>query len=129
MSASLDKETIMNSPLRVMTGRSRLYAAMGAFALVWLLGPQATPCDAKIMPRPKRFTFKIDPQTPVKDLLPVAPDAIVPLSPWLIQDLTQVPLVLFQKPETIKRGSCRAKNQRRKRGSDSTSADGAGEGC
>jgi hypothetical protein len=94
----------MNAPLRVTKGRSRGFTAMGAFALalVWLLGPQATRCDAQIL-RGKRFTFKIDPQAPLKDLLPVAPDAATPLSPWLVQDLTHVPQVYFQKPAAIER--------------------------
>jgi hypothetical protein len=94
----------MNSPLRVTTSRLRLFTPMGAIALalVWLLGPQATPCDAQNQLR-KRFTFKIDSQTPLKDLLPLAPDAATPLSSWLVQDLTQVPQVLLQKPEVINR--------------------------
>jgi hypothetical protein len=46
----------------------------------------------------QRFHFKIDPQTPLKELLPTTPDTTVPLLPWQVHELAQVPEVLFQKP-------------------------------
>src|SRR6516165_3955016 len=47
---------------------------------------------------PRRFTFKIDPKTPVKDLLPPAPELGTTTPPWLVKDLTQVPEVMFAHP-------------------------------
>ncbi len=70
--------------------------------LVWvgLLAPQAAPAQDG-MPAPKRFTFKLDPQTPVKELLPPAPAASVAPAPWLVRELTGVPEILFQVPEPV----------------------------
>jgi hypothetical protein len=72
-------------------------------ALAWQLGPLAHRAEAKIVMPVKRYSFKIDPKTPLLELLPAAPDAATPLPPWLVQDLMQVPEVFFQKPETLKR--------------------------
>jgi hypothetical protein len=45
-----------------------------------------------------RFTFKIDPKTPIKDLLPTRPSDPLPAGPFLGEDLTKVPEVSFQQP-------------------------------
>ena len=45
-----------------------------------------------------RFNFKIDPKTPVKDLLPVPPKFAGPLGPLQSDALSQVPEVRFQEP-------------------------------
>ena len=48
-------------------------------------------------PLPLRFTFKIDPKAPVKDLLPTPPQAQLPLL-YLNEDLAKVPEVMFGEP-------------------------------
>ncbi len=45
-----------------------------------------------------RFTFTIDPKTPLKDLLPTPPQVKNPGRPVLTEDLTQVPEIDFQLP-------------------------------
>jgi hypothetical protein len=45
-----------------------------------------------------RFRFTIDPKTPLKDLLPVAPKFYRGLGPDLTDDLSRVPEVVFQSP-------------------------------
>jgi hypothetical protein len=47
---------------------------------------------------PVRFQFKIAPDTPLKDLLPVPPKVRKPAGPALSDDLAQVPEVEFQAP-------------------------------
>jgi hypothetical protein len=44
------------------------------------------------------FNFKIDPKTPLKDLLPIPPTARHLADPILEDDLTRVPEIAFQKP-------------------------------
>jgi hypothetical protein len=48
-------------------------------------------------PASPRFQFTIDPKTPVKDLLPTAPQARGQSGPLLTDDLTRVPEVSFQQ--------------------------------
>jgi hypothetical protein len=48
--------------------------------------------------QPRRFTFKIAPDTPVKDLLPVPPKVRKSARPMLAEDLAHVPEVDFQAP-------------------------------
>jgi hypothetical protein len=50
--------------------------------------------------RAPRFHFKIDPKTPVKDLLPQSPEVRHPVGPLQTDDLTQVPEVRFQRART-----------------------------
>jgi hypothetical protein len=88
------KETIVR--WHSFSAASTVLVAMG-----WLLGPQAAPADAKIVFVPKRFHFKIDPKTPLNELLPVAPEVAAPTPPWLVEQLAQVPEVLFQKSPPI----------------------------
>jgi hypothetical protein len=57
---------------------------------------------AQIMSARRRFTFKIDPKTPLADLLPVAPKGRPASAPVLADDLTQVPEIYFQ--ESLARG-------------------------
>jgi len=47
-----------------------------------------------------RFQFKIDPSTPLKDLLPVPPNYPAGTGPVLVDDLAKVPEVSFQAPRT-----------------------------
>jgi hypothetical protein len=66
------------------------------------LGPQASQSDAKAPGSrggggPIRFFFDIDPETPLKDLLPAAPDVLPTTPPWLVRDLTDVPEIHFQR--------------------------------
>jgi len=49
-------------------------------------------------PMARRFQFKIAPNTPLKDLLPVPPTAKNPSTPLIAKDLTQVPEIEFQMP-------------------------------
>ncbi|MDY3555961.1 hypothetical protein R5W24_005107 [Gemmata sp. JC717] len=52
---------------------------------------------AGLAPQPApRFNFKIDPSTPVKDLLPVAPKAAPARGPLLADDLNKVPEIEFE---------------------------------
>ncbi len=54
------------------------------------------------VPAPTRFTFKIEPNTPVKDLLPAPPKTTAPAGPVLSDDPAKVPEVQFQaRPEKI----------------------------
>jgi hypothetical protein len=50
------------------------------------------------LPGIRRFQFTIAPDTPVKDLLPVAPKVRKAAGPVLAEDLAQVPEVEFQSP-------------------------------
>jgi hypothetical protein len=45
-----------------------------------------------------RFEFKIDPKTPLKDLLPAPPKVTKAAGPFLAEDLAQVPEVQFRAP-------------------------------
>jgi hypothetical protein len=72
--------------------------------LLGLLGPGAERAYAKKAPEPRRFTFNIEPKTPLADLLPPAPDVIPPIAPWLVRELSEVPEILFARREAqIKR--------------------------
>ena len=44
----------------------------------------------------QRFHFKIDPNTPLKDLLPTPPKSGTPAGPLVSEDLSQVPEVAFE---------------------------------
>lgn len=87
------------------TRRSGAVVGVSGFLLgmLFLLGPVATSVHGKILLPPLRFTFKIEPQTPIEVLLPASPDVSVPLSPWLVPQWTEVPEILFQKPLAIKK--------------------------
>jgi hypothetical protein len=80
------------------------------------LGPLATSASAQnpfkklvqkaikkiAQPEPAdRFDFKIDPRTPLADLLPPAPDVATALLPWQVDDLTRVPEVRFARGTTL----------------------------
>lgn len=68
-------------------------------------GPTASPVflsgtQAVGIPAPQRFSFKIDPKTPVKDLLPTPPTVKPVSGPILTDDLTKIPEANFQaRPE------------------------------
>ena len=69
-------------------------------ALACLLGPLAVPAHAQKgigKGSPQRFTFNIAPNTPLTELLPEAPVGFAAPLPWLVDELTQVPEVLFEK--------------------------------
>jgi hypothetical protein len=79
-----------------------LFVALGS--LITLLTPLGeADAKARIVMPPRRFAFKIDPKTPVKDLLPSAPEVKAPTPPWLVKDLAQTPEILFAKHEFVKR--------------------------
>ena len=69
------------------------YVAIGQHVPA-LQPPQAA---AKILLPLKRFTFTIDPATPLADLLPTPPEIEAPLLPWLVDDLAKVPEIRFEK--------------------------------
>jgi hypothetical protein len=58
--------------------------------------------QARVLIEVKRFNFKIDPKTPLKDLLPVPPETSSTGGPLLELDLRKVPEVHFQEPLYIK---------------------------
>src|SRR6266849_10427707 len=62
-------------------------------------------------PMARRFQFKIAPNTPLKDLLPVPPTAKNPATPLIAKDLTQVPEIEFQMPLEKKQPSEEALKQ------------------
>lgn len=99
-----------------MTSRNRLsrtklnaarpcVAGVSLVALLCLLGPLAVPAHARIIFPAPRFPFTIDPRTPLQELLPVPPDTVEPIAPWLVKDWSQVPAVFFQKPAAVKRAA------------------------
>lgn len=63
-------------------------------------GLSGTPAVQSAMPpqAAPRFQFKIDPKTPVKDLLPVPPKFSGPVGPLQSDALSRVPEVRFQEP-------------------------------
>jgi hypothetical protein len=85
-------------------GRMFLTAALLALAAL-CAGPQVPGWQRaeakKMLPRPRRFTFTIDPKTPLNDLLPLPPRALPQAAPLLADHLTQVPQVHFQEPLTV----------------------------
>lgn len=67
-------------------------------------GPVGAPGVSKgaFGPAPQRFTFKIEPNTPMKELLPVAPKVAPIRGPLLTDDLAKVPEVEFEaRPEKV----------------------------
>jgi HEAT repeat protein len=60
--------------------------------------PEPIPLQNPPISPPQRFTFKIAPDTPLKDLLPVPPKVQKTARPVLPQDLAHVPEVEFQTP-------------------------------
>ncbi|HYT89298.1 MAG TPA: HEAT repeat domain-containing protein [Gemmataceae bacterium] len=77
--------------------------SLGALALSPLPGTwQLAHAAKKESPPIRRFTFKIDPKTELKDLLPVPPRLLPGTAP-LLSDLTQVPEVHFQEPLNVTR--------------------------
>jgi hypothetical protein len=59
----------------------------------------------------RRFLFKIDPKTPIKELLPVPPPIKNATGPVIIKDLAQVPEVEFQIPQAKSLSSEEANKQ------------------
>jgi hypothetical protein len=72
---------------------------------------QPTPNFIAAGPGGLRFQFKIDPNTPLNDLLPVPPKVRRLAGPVLTDDLAQVPEILFQEPLARKLGSQKALQQ------------------
>jgi hypothetical protein len=87
---------------RRLRPKGSLVWVAGFASLAWLLLAQSSAVASKIAFAPIRFHFKIDPNTPLKDLLPVPPGVAPPMPPWLVKDLTKVPEILFQKPPLVK---------------------------
>ena len=67
------------------------------------LPPDSAPAAPPALFAPgSRFNFKVDPKTPVKDLLPVPPKAQAVGGPALADDLSKVPEVEFEaQPENV----------------------------
>ena len=67
--------------------------------------PQVFPANPQMiqsLPAAQRFNFKIEPNAPVKELLPVAPKASPVRGPLLTDDLAKVPEAEFEaRPETL----------------------------
>lgn len=63
------------------------------------------------MPPPLRFQFKIDPNTPLKELLPTPPESKKHTKPMLIEDLMRVPEIQFQAPLAAKLAVAEATKQ------------------
>jgi hypothetical protein len=93
------KETIMARTDCRCNPATRL--AVLVLVLGGLLGPLVAPAQARILFAPKRFTFKIDAKTPVKELLPAPPTPTDAPAPWLVRDLTEVPEVMLQAAEPV----------------------------
>ena len=94
----------MSLTARFWRGASSFVAPAIFLAAAWLFAGEGAPAyGKKELFRPaKRYTFKIDPKTPLKDLLPPAPEVAAAPAPWLIKDLAEVPEVLFAGPKVIK---------------------------
>jgi hypothetical protein len=92
LALSAEKETFIM--VRIASFRFGLL-----LVLVALLGLSAGRSDALLreLELPPRILFQMSEHTPLEDLLPEAPEMAVPLPPWLVQELTQAPEVLFQK--------------------------------
>jgi hypothetical protein len=56
------------------------------------------PPAVRVLTQRIAFHFVINPDTPLKDLLPVPPKAQSQFKPLLVEDLSQVPEVAFQEP-------------------------------
>jgi hypothetical protein len=97
MTAGTEYKSCQDQPGR---GRKRRLlvglALTGAVTLA--LAGQLPEVAAKIIFPPKRFHFKIDPKTPLKDLLPTPPKTVRPPEPFFGEDLARVPEVSFQEP-------------------------------
>src|SRR5262249_29762770 len=64
--------------------------------------PSTSTLALAAVPAPPRFQFKISPDTPLKDLLPVPPKVKKTAGPLLGEDLARVPEVEFQAPPAKK---------------------------
>ncbi len=62
-------------------------------------------------PQVRQFKFKIDPNTPVKDLLPVAPKVAPVTGPVLADDLKKVPEIDFAAPNEKREPTAAAAHQ------------------
>ena len=82
-----------------MTNRKFLSTGILSLLLSVLL-PQLSSWQ-NLQAQEKRFHFKIDPKTPLKHLLPVAPKASSEDGPLFVDDLAKVPEVQFQEPFRI----------------------------
>jgi hypothetical protein len=82
-----------------MTNRKFLSCSVLSLLILVLL-PQLSGRQ-NLQAQEKRFHFKIDPKTPVKDLLPVVPKATSSGGPVLDLDLTKIPEVHFEEPLSI----------------------------
>ena len=76
--------------------------------------PAQFPVVPSLPPAPpmvQRFHFKIEPSTPVKDLLPTPPKAVTSRGPVLTDDLTKVPEIEFQAKPEVARAAEQAAHQ------------------
>jgi hypothetical protein len=65
-------------------------------------GPDAVFHPGGKMTIDSAFNFKIDPNTPIKDLLPAPPTNQPQPMPFVGEDLSQVPEIAFQQPYVVK---------------------------
>src|SRR5262245_53613382 len=74
------------------------------FAVTWNLAVLPLGAHARGKPAngPPRFHFDIDSETPLEKLMPIPKVMPTPTSPWLIEELAQVPEVLLQAPRKSK---------------------------
>lgn len=69
-----------------------------AVVALGLTGQRGEATKKEMMKDPRRFQFKIEPNTPVKDLLPAPPKRPPTLPPVANEDLTMVPELTFSEP-------------------------------
>jgi len=86
-------------PAVQLPGVKRLIKKVGRSALNPPAGPATPQPSMSGMGGQVRFQFKIDPETPLKNLLPAAPKVKKITAPILGDDLTRVPEVQFQSPD------------------------------
>jgi len=76
---------------------NRKFLSCSVLALLVLVSLPPLRGRQNLQAQEKRFHFKIDPKTPVKDLLPRLPK-MTSSGPVLVDDLTKIPEVQFQEP-------------------------------
>ena len=93
-----------------MASRNLVPMLMALWGLAISCGMSEASCKRPFIP-PPRFPFKIDPITPLEDLLPRAPEAIPYRPSVLNEDLTRVHELMFAKPLARKLGFLKAQEE------------------
>ena len=83
-----------------MTVRRMMWGLFTLVAALAIIGFADAPTASakRVIMGPRRFTFKIDPATPMTDLLPKPPLTLPTLPPYLNEDLLLVPELKFGEP-------------------------------